>query len=87
MLYLTKKIVKEMIDHAGREAPLEACGILAGGEGRAEKYYPMRNVDESNTTFFMEPMEQIKVMKEIRNLNLEMVAIFHSHPEIGRAHV
>ena len=81
MLYLTKKILKEIIGHARRESPLEACGILAGEEGRAGKYYPMRNVDESKTTFFMEPMEQLKVMKEIRNLNLEMVAIFHSHPE------
>lgn len=81
MLYLTEKIVKELVHHAERGAPLEVCGILAGGEGRAEKYYPMSNADESGTTFFMEPRDQLEVMKEIRNLNLEMVAIFHSHPE------
>ncbi len=80
MLYLAEKIVKEMIDHAREESPLEACGILAGGEGRAEKYYPMSNADKSGTTFFMEPSEQLAVMKEIRELDLEMVAIFHSHP-------
>ena len=41
----------------------------------------MSNTDKSRTTFFMDPREQLKAMKEIRNLGLEMVGIYHSHPE------
>ncbi len=80
MLQLLEKMVLKMIEHARQEAPREACGILAGREGRAERFYPMDNTDRSPTTYFMDPAEQLKVMKEIRDLNLEMVGICHSHP-------
>ena len=38
------------------------------------------NTDRSPRSYFMDPAEQLKVMKEIRNSNLEMVGIIHSHP-------
>lgn len=81
MLYLNEKEAGLLIEHAKRESPNEACGILAGRDGRVEKVYQMSNVDKSSTTFFMEPREQFKVTKEIRNSGLEIVGIYHSHPE------
>jgi len=81
MLYLTKKQAEKLIKHSKRESPDEACGILAGKEGKVEKVYPMTNTDKSAKTFFMDPKEQLKVMKEIRNLGLEMAGIYHSHLE------
>lgn len=79
MLYLNKQNADEIIQHSIREAPNEACGILAGRESRVEKVYVMNNTDKSAATFFMDSKEQLKVMKEIRNLGLEMVGIYHSH--------
>lgn len=83
MLYLSKKQLEELVEHSKRESPNEACGILAGNQAdkKVDKVYQMTNTDKSAKTFFMNPKEQLKVMKEIRNLGLEMVGIYHSHPE------
>ncbi|MFH1784570.1 MAG: M67 family metallopeptidase [bacterium] len=81
MFYLTKQQAEELIRHALSESPNEACGILSGKDGRVSKIYRMVNTDKSVKTFFMNPKEQFKVMKEIRNDDLEMVGIYHSHPQ------
>ncbi|MCM8798606.1 MAG: M67 family metallopeptidase [Candidatus Omnitrophica bacterium] len=80
MIYIKKDLIAQMIEHSKKEFPNEACGILAGKEGKVEKIYPMTNTDRSAQTFFMDPREQLKVMKEIRSLGLEMIGIYHSHP-------
>lgn len=61
------------------ESPNEACGILAGKCGKVVKIYQMINTDKSLKKFFMDPEQQLKIMKEMRNLELEMVGIYHSH--------
>lgn len=80
MLYLSSQIKEQLIRHALREAPNEACGILAGKDDRVEKVYEMTNTQKSPESFLMDPREQLKVMKDIRNSNLEMLGIYHSHP-------
>jgi len=81
MLYLSKSQIEELIGHSKKESPSEACGILAGKDGRVEKVYQMTNRDKGAKTFLMDPIEQLKVMKEIRRLGNEMVGIYHSHLE------
>ena len=81
MLYLSKSQKDGLIEYSKKEAPNEACGILAGKGGKVEKVYQMANTDKSSKTFFMEPKEQLKVRKEIRNSGLEMAGIYHSHLE------
>lgn len=82
-LDIPKHIFDEVLEQAKAEAPIEACGILAGAGGRAEKIYRMANTDRSNDHFMMEPSEQFRVVKDIRASGLEMLAIYHSHPETG----
>lgn len=81
MLNLSKKQANELIEHSRREAPYEACGILAGKKGKVEKVYQTTNTDKSSKTFFMDPEEQLKIMKEIRDSGQELVGIYHSHIE------
>ncbi len=81
MLYLSEKQANELIEHSRREAPYEACGILAGKKGKVEKVYQTTNTDKSSKTFFMDPEEQLKIMKEIRDSGQELVGIYHSHIE------
>ena len=81
MLKLKKELLERIVKHGLAEFPNEACGILSGKDKRVEKIYEMANVDKSPQTFFMEAKEQFRVMKEIRNLGLEMVGIYHSHLE------
>lgn len=79
MVHLSLKIKDELIADAKKYAPQEACGILSGKEGRIEKFFPVANTDQSGQTFFMDPKEQLRVMKEIRNSGQEFLGIYHSH--------
>lgn len=80
MITIAKKLLNQIIEHSKQKYPREACGILAGRNGVVEKVYQMQNVSETPATrYFMKPQEQLKVFKEIRKLNLEMVGIYHSH--------
>ena len=74
-------IFEQMIAQVKAEAPIEACGILAGNDNRVEKLYKMTNADNRSDHFMMEPTEQFKVVKDIRGSGLEMLAIYHSHPQ------
>ncbi len=79
MLILKKDLFEKVVAHCKREFPNEACGLFAGKDGRVEKAYEMGNADKSPQSFFMDPKEQLKVMKETRNLGLEIIAVYHSH--------
>jgi proteasome lid subunit RPN8/RPN11 len=80
MIKIRKEIMDEIIKHCKEEYPNEACGIIAGENFEAKKIYRMKNIEESSVSFFMDPKEQLYVMKDIRKNNLEMIGIYHSHP-------
>jgi proteasome lid subunit RPN8/RPN11 len=79
-LKIPANIFEQMVTQAKAQAPVEACGILAGKDNSVEKLYEMTNADQSSDHFMMEPKEQFAVVKDIRSSGLEMLAIFHSHP-------
>lgn len=79
-LFITKELFEEMISHCRENFPNEACGILAGKAGEISKIYKMTNIEKSPVSYFMDSKEQFKVMKDIRENKLSMIAIFHSHP-------
>mgnify|MGYP001612014184 FL=1 len=92
MIVITKKIYEAMIDHAKNGFPNEACGILAGPPPKADgsandlvaekpitQFFPMKNLDESSISYFMDPKEQLSVFKKMRELGVEITGIFHSH--------
>ncbi len=81
MIRIPKTIYDEIISYANSKLPNEACGILAGINNLVKKIYKMRNVEESPESYLMDPHEQIRVMKDIRENNMKMLAIFHSHPK------
>ena len=79
-LEIPNNIFQQMLKQAEAEAPIEACGILAGSDSKVEKLYKMTNTDKRGDHFMMEPAEQFKVAKDIRSAGLKMLAIYHSHP-------
>lgn len=79
-LEIPNTIFEQMLQQSKTEAPLEACGILAGKDGIARKLYKMTNADQSSVHFMMKPEEQFQVIKDTRAASLEMLAIYHSHP-------
>jgi len=80
-LKIPGNIFEQMVEQAKAESPIEACGILSGKNRTVEKLYKMTNTDQSSDHFMMVPKEQFKVAKDIRAADIEMLAIYHSHPE------
>jgi proteasome lid subunit RPN8/RPN11 len=78
-LYLTDEQAEEMIRHAQREYPNEACGLLAGRDSRVEKVYQMTNAEHSPVTYRLDPEEQFRTFTEIEEAGWELLAIYHSH--------
>lgn len=81
MLRIPKHIHDDLIAHAKEGFPLEVCGILGGSGESVSTSYRMTNTDASNEHFMMDPREQFSVIKDLRAKHLEMLAIYHSHPE------
>ena len=79
-LIIAKDDLKKLIDHCNAGYPNEACGILAGKNGRVERVYCMTNARPGPATYEMDPEEQFRVMKDIREAGLQMLGVFHSHP-------
>lgn len=77
---IPRSIVDGMIDQARKEAPLEACGYLAGKDGNVLRPYEMTNVDKSEEHFSLDPEEQFDVMRKTRDEGLDILAVYHSHP-------
>lgn len=80
MVSIERKYVEQMIAQAKEEAPYEACGIIAGKEGRAVKLYRTANAEHSPTTYRLEPEEQYKIFVGMEEKGWELWAIYHSHP-------
>ena len=78
-LKIPQLLYNEVIAHCLGKYPKEACGILAGCEGRVEQVYSMTNVEDSPIGYSMDPKEQLQVMKAMRERCQEMLAIYHSH--------
>lgn len=79
MLTITRADYERILKHCQDEYPNEACGILAGHNGTVKKIYSMANAEPSPAFYVMEPQEQFRVMKEMRQTGLELVGIYHSH--------
>jgi proteasome lid subunit RPN8/RPN11 len=80
VVYLKKRHLTEMIAHAQEEAPLEACGILAGKENRVVRVYRARNADRSPASYRLEPEEQYRIFMDIEEEGWDILGIYHSHP-------
>ena len=79
-LILSKAQWQVMCDHVNGQAPLEACGLLAGKDDRVEKVIFVRNQAQSSARFVMDPYEQLQAFDWIESNGLDLLGIFHSHP-------
>ena len=66
--------------HVVAQAPLEACGLLAGKQDAVEAVLRVRNAEQSPVRFRMDPEEQLHAFEWIEANGLELVGIYHSHP-------
>ena len=81
VLRIDRALYEAIIDHARRDHPDEACGVIAGslGSDRPERFIPMENAERSPTFYRFDSMEQLKVWREMDDRDEEPVVIYHSH--------
>jgi proteasome lid subunit RPN8/RPN11 len=85
VLQITRQMWEQMRQDAARRAPEEACGLLAGrrrGERlEAQLLIIATNLLHSTVRFRLDPQEQLAAFASMDEQNLELVGIYHSHPQ------
>lgn len=76
---LPHALFEEIVAHCRAGLPNEACGVVAGEEGRPVQVYRMRNAEESPVVYRFDEREQLQVWSEIEDKGWEPLAFFHSH--------
>ncbi len=79
-LKLTYEQLQKMITYVDSQAPLEACGLLAGKDSQVEVVIEVKNQAQSPVRFVMDPIEQLHAFEWIDFQGMDLIAIFHSHP-------
>ena len=85
MISMKSEDYKAILEHARKELPNEACGLIAGrldGDNKIiKKVYLLTNIDHSNEHFSLDPKEQLAAIKDMRYNGLLPLGNWHSHPE------
>jgi len=79
-IVLESTLLDEIVAHARECHPDEACGLIAGKGGEGIRIFKLENEDHSPVSYTLNPMEQLRVIKEIEDGGLDLIAIYHSHP-------
>lgn len=81
---ITKSDFDKILVYARKEAPLEACGLIAGsdhdGIREIQKVYLLTNVDHTREHFSLDPKEQLSAVLDMRKSGLKPLGNWHSHP-------
>ena len=78
-MQLDRVFFDEMVEHGLAAFPNEACGLLAGKEGRPVRFFRMTNADASPVSYRLDPKEQLRVFDEMEEQGWELLWIFHTH--------
>lgn len=81
MLRISRSIADDIIAHARRDHPDEACGVVAGPAGSDEptRFIPMLNAARSSTFYEFESLDLLRLYRDMDARDEEPVVIYHSH--------
>lgn len=84
MIKLNQSDYDKIVAHAKSEAPVEACGLMAGelsgSDKIVKKVYILTNTDHAEEHFTLDPKEQLFAVKDMRANGLVPLGNWHSHP-------
>ena len=84
-IILSEKDKEELAKYAEAEKPYESCAILVGNETdenwTVKEVVLTENTVKSRVTFTISPEKEFEVDQNAKKSNMEIVCIFHSHPE------
>ncbi len=79
MVRLPRSYVDQMVAHARSGLPNEACGIIAGNDGRPAKLYLTTNAEQSPYRYNIDPRELKRIYDEMDDQGQDVHTVFHSH--------
>jgi len=84
MIVFSKSDLDKIVEHSQDTFPVEACGILLGKREsnikRVTMIFPTENILESESSYQINPQEQLDVFMKADELSLEVLGYYHSHP-------
>lgn len=86
MLCIDKDKLREVENEAKKSYPVECCGLLLGtntAEKKVVEVRPLRNTntERSHDRYEIEGREFVKADKEASRKGLQIIGIYHSHPD------
>jgi proteasome lid subunit RPN8/RPN11 len=81
VLRIDRATYDQIVAHARRDHPDEACGVVAGpvGTDRPERFVPMLNAARSPTFYEFDSGDLLRLYREMDDRDEEPVVIYHSH--------
>jgi [CysO sulfur-carrier protein]-S-L-cysteine hydrolase len=81
MLTISRELHDKIIEHARKDHPDEACGVIAGpaGSDTPVRFIAMENAERSPTFYRFDSKEQLRVWRAMDDNDEEPVVIYHSH--------
>ncbi len=81
MLNIDAGLRDEIVAHAWRDHPDEACGVIAGpaGSDRPVRFVPMLNAARSPTFYEFDSADLLALYRQMDDNDEEPVVIYHSH--------
>ena len=81
VLRIRADLVEEIVAHARRDHPDEACGVIAGPEGsdRPERFVPMLNAARSPTFYEFDSGDLLRLYRDMDDRDEVPVVVYHSH--------
>ena len=84
-IILSENDRQKLAKYAEAEKPYESCAILVGNETNenwtVKEVVLTENTAKSKVTFTISPDKEFEVDQKAKKSNMEIVCIFHSHPE------
>lgn len=75
-------ISAQLLEEVRKEPQRECCGLLAGRDGVIQRVLPATNAaSDPATAYEIAPKELFRMMREMREPGLELLGIYHSHPQ------
>ena len=83
-IVLAQKEKDKLVAHAIEQQPSESCAMLfgkkVGDDWNVKEVFLTQNMDNSQTNFTISPEELLKGYQIAQKNQLEVVGVFHSHP-------
>ncbi len=81
-LAFTRDQARQMVDHAQREYPREACGVIGGLGSKVLTIVPLANISRAPEQHYrMDDAGLTQTLFDLQNKGWSLIGFYHSHPQ------